>query len=311
MVLGNALKRCLRPSIIQALRQLRNISRSKMVLFRLRLRNMMGLKIWALDDNTWFELQLRPQDALKYTGIRVPSLPPANIQMRYTDSYGRDNLQQAFSFYTYACTACRVSDINKPRIMDFGGGWGRISRLFFRETKPEHIWIIDCLSDSVYWLNATCNPCNIIMNDPLPPIVGLDTPLDLIYAFSVFSHLSEAFFHSWLSYLVGCLNPGGYLVFTTRGTQFIEQLRHHQRESRHSYLMEKLPHPEEVRTRYLKGEFQFYPIGGGGELTSDFYGEALIPRSYIEANYPSLFVSFTEEVEYVDQAVVVLQKTKE
>ena len=59
---------------------------------------------------------------------------------------------------------------------------------------------------------------------------------------------------------------------------------------------------------YASGEFQFYSTGGGGELDSDFYGETLIPRIYFEKKYGSQLVSFTEDVENVDQAVVVLRK---
>jgi SAM-dependent methyltransferase len=230
--------------------------------------------------------------------------------MRYTARAGRNNLQQAFNFYRYVYSVCKLSQVNEPRILDFGGGWGRISRFFLRDTKPELIYIVDCLNDAIYRLYATGNPCKILKNQPLPPIVGLDTNFDLIRAFSVFSHLSEQYLHTWLSYLMDCLRPGGYLVFTTRGRQFIDQLEQVHREplSIHSYLREKLPSPQEVRERYLKGEFQFYPTGGGEELTSDFYGEALIPRRYIEINYGSALVDFTEEVPDVDQAAVVLRR---
>jgi hypothetical protein len=231
--------------------------------------------------------------------------------MRYTARAGRDNLRQAFNFYKYVCSACKLSEVNEPRILDFGGGWGRISRFFLRDARPEHIYIADCMIDAIYRLHATGNPCKILKNDPLPPIVGLDTQFDVIVAFSVFSHLSEPFLRAWLTYLMDCLHPEGYLVFTTRGRQFIDQLDQLHRDSLsiHSYLRDKLPPPQEVRERYLKGEFQFYPTGGGEELTSDFYGEALIPRRYFETHYPSALVDFTEEVPDVDQSVVLLQKT--
>ena len=311
MIHRELLKRCLPPRVIRALRDLR-ISRGGLFLQQCRFRTAIGMPRAAIDDTTWFELQFRPQDALKYYGIPLPGLPSDEVQMRYTARAGRNNLQQAFNFYRYVYSACKLSQVNEPRILDFGGGWGRISRFFLRDTKPELICIADCLSDAIDRLHATGNPCKILKNEPLPPIVGLDTHFDLIYAFSVFSHLSEQFLRAWLTYLMDCLRPGGHLVFTTRGRQFIDQLEQVHREnlSIHSYLREKLPSPKEVRERYLKGEFQFYPTGGGEELTSDFYGEALIPRRYIEIHYRSALVDFTEEVPDVDQSVVILQKTQ-
>ena len=65
-----------------------------------------------------------------------------------------------------------------------------------------------------------------------------------------------------------------------------------------------------LRARHERGEFQFYPVGGAGELTPDFYGETFIPRSYLEKHYASILVDFTEEVPHVDQSVVVLERTR-
>jgi len=278
-------------------------------LLQLKLRTINGRRKVPIDDNTWFELQFRPQEALKYLGIRLPTLPPDEVQKRFTASCGRNNLQQAFSFYKYVRSSCKLTTINEPKILDFGGGWGRISRFFLRDTKPEYIWIADCLSDSIHWLRETGNPCNIVKNNPRPPILNLnDSYFDLIYCFSVFSHLTESFFNEWLTYLMSILRPGGHLVFTTRGNQFIKQIERLHEEKSSSYLVEKLPHPAKINVLYSKDEFQFYPTGGGGELDSCFYGEAIIPRGYLEKRYGSLMTSFTEKVKNVDQAIIILRK---
>jgi hypothetical protein len=73
-------------------------------------------------------------------------------------------------------------------------------------------------------------------------------------------------------------------------------------------LKTQLPPPPVLRERHLRGDFQFYAIGGAGELTPDFYGETFIPRSYIEKHYGSVLVDFTEHVPNVDQSVVALRK---
>lgn len=270
-----------------------------------------------IDDALWFELQFRPEEALRTHGIALPELPPDEIQLGFTAKSGRPNLEEAFSFYRYVCAITKLQSISEPRILDFGAGWGRISRFFLRETKPAFIFAADCMSEAVRWLHATRNPCNIIKNEPQPPISNLAEPFELIYAFSVFSHLSGDYFHAWVTYLMRLLRPKGHLVFTTRGHQFLdflellqedsnpppEQLREHLER-----LRRRLPMPRELRRRHANGEFQFYPIGGAGELTSDFFGETFIPRSYIERIYGSALIDFTEAIPNVDQAVVVLQK---
>ena len=118
---------------------------------------------------------------------------------------------------------------------------------------------------------------------------------------------------------MGRLKPNGYLVFTTRGHKFIDNLEPLQRDSNsqdgtlrepRTRLQWQLPAARELRRRHLQGEFQFYPIGTAGQLTSDFFGEALIPRSYIERAYGSSLVDFSENVPDVDQSIVILQKNR-
>ena len=270
-----------------------------------------------IKDDEWFELQFWPEEALKKYGVMLPMLPSDEIQIGFTGLCGRVNLQQAFSFYRYVCSVCQINDIREPRILDFGGGWGRVSRFFLRDTKPECIFIAETREYAIECLRATGDRCHVIHNQPRPPILGLTGLFDLVYAYSVFSHLSEEYLHAWINYLLGVLRPGGYLVFTTRGQCFINHLEHLHRvknkpnemlQEHVRRLREELPLPEEVRRRYLNGEFQFYPIGGSGELTTDFFGETFIPIRYIEQNFGSFFVDFNESIPNVDQSVVVLQK---
>lgn len=271
-----------------------------------------------INDDVWFELQFRPKEALKKYGIILPTLPSDEVQLGFTGLCGLANLRQAFSFYRYVCSVCQISDIRDPRILDFGGGWGRISRFFLRDTKPECIFIAETREYAIECLRAYGGGCKVIHNQPRPPILGLTGLFDLVYAYSVFSHLSEEYLHAWINYLLGVLRPGGYLVFTTRGQYFIDHLEqlHRKKSKPHETLQEhvrrlreELPLPEEIRRRYLNGEFQFYPIGGSGELTSDFFGEAFIPKRYIVQNFGSFFVDFKEDIPNVDQSVVVLRKS--
>lgn len=270
-----------------------------------------------INDAEWFELQFNPEVALKKYGIMLPTMPSSDIQIGFTGLSGRVNLQQAFSFYRYICSVCQINKINEPILLDFGGGWGRVARFFLRDTKPENIYIAETMEYAIECVRATGGLFHVIHNQPHPPILGLIEQFDLVYAYSVFSHLSEEYFHAWINYLLDALRPGGYLVFTTRGQFFINHLEHLHKETDKPdemlkehirRLREEMPLPKEIRRRYLSGEFQFYPIGGAGELTSDFFGEAFIPRSYIQKHLGSFFIDFKEDVPNVDQSVVVLQK---
>ena len=149
---------------------------------------------------------------------------------------------------------------------------------------------------------------------------------DCCIAFSVFSHLSEQACEMWLRHLGELLVPGGTLIITTRGRQHIRwirqlrraaswwSLRNLLRRPRNEHdddLVRLLPHPDEIESRYRKGEFLFYPTGGGGELDQNFYGETWIPEEWMRERHRSLGFSrceFFTEFATVNQCVFVLVK---
>ena len=92
-----------------------------------------GLIYMEISDDMWFELQFHADEASEKYGIPLPLLPSDDVQMSFTAHCGRQNLKQAFEFYRYVLSVCNISKARETRIMDFGSGWGRISRIFLRE----------------------------------------------------------------------------------------------------------------------------------------------------------------------------------
>jgi SAM-dependent methyltransferase len=160
----------------------------------------------------------------------------------------------------------------------------------------------------------------IIQNPAAPPIPGFDQTFDLIYAFSVFSHLSEKYSVAWINYLLSLLKPGGHFIFTTRGERFIADLASIKAQSDDyldsltqanqgsylSVLKRTFPDPEIIRQRLQAGEFQFYSVGHN-ELPDECTGETLIPRRFLETHYDPYFVSLDEDAD-AQQAIVVMKK---
>ena len=199
-----------------------------------------------INDAEWFEIQFSPADAFEQFGIVLPTLPSDDIQIGFTGLSGRANLEQAFNFYLFVRSISQINKIKQPCILDFGGGWEKSGPFLSGDTKPEQIYIADTMEYAIEWLQATGNPCQIIHNQP-PPITELPGQFDLVYAYSVFSHLSEEYFHAWINYLLDELRPGGYLVFTTRGQYFINHLEH-----LHTH-MDDFPKMLEEHIRRLRG----------------------------------------------------------
>jgi SAM-dependent methyltransferase len=51
-----------------------------------------------------------------------------------------------------------------------------------------------------------------------------DATFDLVYSLSVFTHLSEPLQRFWIDELARVLRPGGFLLITTHGAHYREQL---------------------------------------------------------------------------------------
>jgi len=258
-----------------------------------------------ISDEQWFEAIAHPESSGNRFGFALPALPPAGVQKRYNAQPGLATLKHAFAIYR-----CFSSHLPKrkadPLIMDFGAGWGRIARFFLRDTPAGNIWAVDPLPDSIYWMRKTGLPCNIVKSEPLPPIPGIaGTRFDLVYANSVFSHLSEDYFNAWIPYLLSLLRPEGRLVFTSRGNAFLNRMEAQSKKPgwKQKEIFGDLP---ALRARHAAGKFIFLRNrGDNAALSGSFFGHALVPKAYFERNYPGCLVEFAEPVPGLSQAVFV------
>lgn len=270
-----------------------------------------------ISDAEWFALQFDSAKARDVYRIPLPGFPDDDTQKGFTALSGENNMRQAFEFYLHMRKVCQLDTLKQPKVLDFGGGWGRVSRLFLRDTAPENIYLAETRASTIQLLKDLKAPYTLIHNAPPPPINGLPNNLDLVFAYSVFSHLSEQYFLDWMAYFLKVLKPGGHVVFTSRGHYFIRHLQHlHASETASDPMLaehirrlkQMMPHPDEILRLYDAGEFQFYAIGGSEELTPSFFGEAFIPEAYLKRRFGDALMSFSEDVPRVDQSMTVLRK---
>jgi SAM-dependent methyltransferase len=103
------------------------------------------------------------------------------------------------------------------RVMDFGSGAGRTLRHFEAEAAEAEIWGVDIHGPSVEWMaQNVCPPFHAWQTAERPPLGLEHGSFDLIYAISVFTHLTDASL-AWLLELHRLLRPGGLLVATFMG----------------------------------------------------------------------------------------------
>lgn len=141
------------------------------------------------------ELSLREQD--KYPNIKnfFPLMPSKEIQINWTGSHGKTLLKQTCVFVKtvidYYKDKNGSGDLSKLNLLDYGCGWGRMIRLFYKYIPTTHIYGVDAWDDS---LNI-CRDCNIKANlakiDDICKAIPFDVKFDIVFAFSVFTHLSK------------------------------------------------------------------------------------------------------------------------
>ena len=152
----------------------------------------------------------------------------------------------------------------------------------------------------------------------MPPCHHASSSMDLISAYSVFSHLSEKAFLAWMGEFHRVLRPNGILAFTTRSELFLDYcqgLRTSGAElgSYAAALAVMIPDVDDARRRYRAGEFLFATgrgLSGGGEMNESFYGEAFVPEGYVAERLSNLFevLNFKSVGNGYDQALIVLKK---
>jgi SAM-dependent methyltransferase len=103
-------------------------------------------------------------------------------------------------------------------VLDFGCGAGRTLRYFGAEAEQaKEFWGCDVHPASIEWLDANlCPPFRVFCNATDPPLPLDDASVDVVYAISVFSHLTTNA-SAWLLELRRILRPGGCLIITYQG----------------------------------------------------------------------------------------------
>lgn len=229
-------------------------------------------------------------------GEPMPAFPPEALQVGTTGLGGAAALMPAAGFYAdIVDTGQRLGRplTRDSRIVDFGSGWGRITRFFLRDTVRRNITGLDVDPGFVDISNQLFGSDSFQVCQPLPPTTLDGGSIDLVTAFSVFSHLSEDACRQWIAEFARVLKPGGLLVFTTRNEWFLDlcvQLAQMSDLSDHQKALTRLFSDwDDAKWRFRAGEFVHSPTGGGGVRDASYYGESFIPRSYIEREYGTHF----------------------
>jgi len=168
---------------------------------------------------------------IQYQTIVAPDglpLPPAEFDFlvsarRDLDPFqflelGRDHAAEIVS--TLSRHGIEIDELEA--ILEFGCGCGRITRVF-HFLKKAKVYGTDYNRRLIDWCRQCLPFAEFETNELSPPLAYRDAQFDFIYAYSVFTHLTESLQQRWLAELSRVLKPGGHLFLTTMGAAFAQE----------------------------------------------------------------------------------------
>ncbi len=272
----------------------------------------------SVDDEHWLWLNTRGSRKEQALRTLLPGLPDDEIQQRYTGSRGEATLREAWNVYRLVKQAYDRHSPTGPlgptsEVLDFGCGWGRIIRFFLKDVEPGGLLGIDCDSSALALCRRTNSWNTFVDVEPLPPAPFPTDHFDLIYAYSVFSHLSEESHDRWLDEFRRMLKPGGLLMVSTRARSFIETCAWLRTEAgarapaSHRVSAGAFVDTASALADYDSGAYCF---SHRSDEDPPHFGETCIPLRYVENHWTDRFrlLDFIADGPLCPQNFIVVQK---
>jgi SAM-dependent methyltransferase len=247
----------------------------------------------ALTDEEWCQFLA----GTPMCGRVPPPLPPDEFQRDWVGSAGIEAFREAMAF----CRLLKSTLANAgfelgphSRLLDIGVGWGRIYRVLLRETAQ--IVGIDTVPHCIELCRRALPNGEFEISPQIPPYRFADGEFDVVYLYSIFSHLNEGPFQALLHETARLVAKGGFVVFTTLGPS--------------DDIMRRNGFPETWRADAEAGRFLYVPTGGADEsMPRSVWGWALVSKPYLQTIISDLPLKLiVYEPNRLIQAFVVLQK---
>lgn len=246
----------------------------------------------------------------------APGFPPEAVQARFVGRSGVSAIEEVIPFAEIVYREGNIQSTS--RVLDFGVGWGRIARLFQKAVNEENLFLADVDADALKLcseLRVKGIPMHVTPNGNLPLE---DRSLDVVYSYSVFSHLSESAARHWLSEVCKKLRSSGVLVFTTQSLRFLDLVVACHNKSDANDIERSIGNymggaPDKAVIDFKKGKLVFWDangVGGGGVLSNEFYGWAAIPLEWFNSYYGDQMdlIDYIDDPSQFEQAVIVARK---
>jgi SAM-dependent methyltransferase len=158
--------------------------------------------------------------------VEGPPLPPRRLMVRVAGTADADWFLRS-GRAAYDAIAAHVPPDEVEAVLDFGCGCGRVLRYW--QGHPGLVAGSDRDARAIDWCRRHLTFARCERNGLTPPLAFADASFDLVYALSVFTHLTEDLQTAWRDELARVLRPGGRLLLTTHGRSYVSRLEDEER----------------------------------------------------------------------------------
>ena len=269
--------------------------------------------IKSLKDEKWLDMLIKSISTPVINGLEFPGFPPQELQAQFVGSSNEKTLREAFAFYKLVKEYAEKLDNplrRESRFLDFGCGWGRYLRFFWKDVDEENLFGCDVnqfIVDTCHSLNI---PGQIDWIHPEGTLPYPDGYFDTIMAYSVFTHLPEKIHLHWMKELARVARPKCVFCLTLEPRRFIDFIGNIPADTDVDWyrgLARHKPRVTEFLQAFDSGNLVFMPTNKGVE---DTYGDAAVPLSFIKREWAPYFKAsaYIDDPQKFWQAVLVAQR---
>ena len=241
-----------------------------------------------LDDDLWSLLLTLEYEG--WPGIRsfLPGLPDPALQQMWNGTSGPALAAQSVCFYRKLKemqSRFGAGELEQANVLDFGCGWGRLTRMLARDLEPGRLFGCDPVENILDVSRESGVPAKLARSEFLPESLPFDEDFDLVFSFSVFTHISEAAHMASLEAIHGGLKPGGLFVVTVRPPAYLD-FNPLMAPANQALGPDRDRALEEPHYIFVSHETEGHPQFDGQEMS---YGETVITLPYVRENWSPMF----------------------